>query len=179
MSVGESAKSSANSILNMIKNDVGNKGLIAGIIKYAFLLLILVKIPVFILGFDKLDASINTMVLNIMFPLFQLLFFVFTAFKFMKFFNIQNNADSYSKFKTLIFWISILSIVQLAYNFSIYIGYRRQQRKIKTHQQKINEIIQDSKDKNLQQCQKDYEEILKENKEIMKANEKQYSFNLW
>ena len=97
----------------------------------------------------------------------------------MKFFNIQNNADSYSKFKTLIFWISILSIVQLAYNFSIYIGYRRQQRKIKTHQQKINEIIQDSKDKNLQQCQKDYEEILKENKEIMKANEKQYSFNLW
>lgn len=179
MSVGESAKSSANSLLNMIKNDVGNKGLIAGIIKYAFLLLILVKIPVFILGFDKLDASINTMVLNIMFPLFQLVFFVFTAFKFMKFFNIQNNADSYSKFKTLIFWISILSIVQLVYNFSIYIGYRRQQRKIKTHQEKINEIVQDSTNKHLNQCKKDYEAILKENKEIMKANEKQYSFNLW
>ena len=179
MSVGESAKSSANSLLNMIKNDVGNKGLIAGIIKYAFLLLILVKIPVFILGFDEWDAYINTMVLNIIFPLFQLAFFVFTAFKFMKFFNIQNNADSYSKFKTLIFWISILSIVQLAYNFSIYIGYRRQQRKIKTHQEKINEIIQDSKNKKLEQCQKDYEDILKENKEIMKANEKQYAYNLY
>lgn len=178
MSVGESAKSSANSFLNMIKNDIGNKGLIAGIIKYAFLLVVIVKIPVFILGFDELDASINTMVLNIIFPLFQLAFFGFTAFKFIKFFNIQNNADSYSKFKTLVFWISILSIVQLAYNFSIYIGYRRQQRTIKKHQQAINNIVQAVKDQDLEQCKKAYNEILNENEKIMKANEKQYAFNL-
>ena len=179
MSVGESAKSSADSLLNWIKNDIGNKGLIAGMIKYAFLLLIIVKIPVYVLGFDKLDASINTMVLNIIFPLFQLVFFGFTAYKFMNYFNIQKNADTYSKFKTLIFWISVLSIVQLVYNFSIYIGYRRQQRKIKTHQQKINNIVKDSKEKTLQQCEQAYKQILKENEEIMKANEKQYSFNLW
>ena len=36
MSVSESAKSSANSLLNMIKNDVGNKGLIAGIMHFYY-----------------------------------------------------------------------------------------------------------------------------------------------
>ena len=120
------ATESAKVLLKMIQDDVGKKGYIAGIIKYSFVLLILTKLSLFIFQTKDWNENVDYFVLNIIFPAFQLIFFVFTLFKFRNYWSIgDDNKDSYKKFKTLIFWISFLSIFQLIYNFSIFLGQRR------------------------------------------------------
>lgn len=154
MSVGESAKSSANSLLNMIKNDVGNKGLIAGIIKYAFLLLILVKIPVYMVGSDEYNYYLDKYIFNIIFPTFQLLFFIFTAYKFKNFYSIENKeTDSYKKFKTLIFWVSVLSIVQLVFNFVQFWGISKKKEESKIALKDLTDSDKKTDTEKLKSCE--------------------------
>lgn len=159
--VRDKAKQGANEILKLIKNDVDKKGYVVGIIKYSFLLLIILKGILFLIPSkigEEYNDTINRYVINYIFPFFQLVFFLFTAYKFRMFWSIDDKTDSYKKFKTLVFWISFLSIFQLIVNFATYIGYREQK-------QKISKAIVDYQKESQQQSEemkKKCDEVLKE-----------------
>lgn len=176
------ATESANALLKMIKDDVGKKGYIAGIIKYSFILFIIIKVTLVIFQIKDLNDNVDYFVLNFIFPAFQLIFFVFTLFKFRNFWSIgDDNKDSYKKFKTLIFWISFLSIFQLIYNFSIFLGQRRNQDAIAEKSAKIDTAIKKQKDKAAEACEQALQEIEEANEEIKDANKglKSYFFGLF
>jgi hypothetical protein len=176
------ASESAKRLLKMIQTDVGKKGYIAGIIKYSFLLLIVVKIILLIFQSKDWNNNVDYYVLNIIFPAFQFIFFVFTLFKFRDFWSIGDDTkDSYKKFKTLIFWISFLSIFQLIYNFSIFLGQRRQQDAIQEQQEAIDEAIKQNSDQTAELCQTTLNEIQAANIKIKEANkgQKSYFFGLF
>ena len=175
------ATESANALLKMIKDDVGKKGLWAGIIKYSFILFIILKVFLFIFQIKQLDENVDYFVLNFIFPGLQLVFFGFTLYKFSNYWSIGDDADSYKKFKTLIFWISLLSIFQLSYNFAVFLGQRRFQDEIAAKSDKIDQAIKNQQNQAAKACEDALKEIRAANDEIKKANKglKSYFFGLY
>jgi len=176
------ATESANALLKMIKDDIGKKGYIAGIIKYSFLFLILTKVTLFIFQSKDWNENVDYFVLNIIFPLFQLIFFGFTFIKFRSYWSIgDDNKDSYKKFKTLIFWISFLSIFQLGYNFAVFLGQRRNQDAIADKSAEIDRAINKQKETAKKACEEALKEIQEANAAIQEANKglKRYFFGLF
>ena len=150
-------------LLDTIKADFDNKGWVVGFIKILLFLTVTIYLFLWLLQYFNVKKTwiknFNILIFEYVFPSVQLIFFSFTAYKFSGNFMIKKGYSVYDKFKVLIFYISILSIIQVVGRFIEYYGLQQLDNKRFNVIQMYNEQTKDAKTKQIDACNKAIRDI--------------------